>query len=123
MRTPVLAAAAAVLLSGCLGALTEPVPQPLIYRLEVPAVPRDAAAGGPLEADLRVAVAEATPGLDGARIATRWPDRRLDYVAGARWAEELPLLVEIMLRRGWSPDHVKKVLGQNFLRVWRELRG
>lgn len=36
---------------------------------------------------------------------------------------ELPLLVEIMLARGWPPDHVKKVMGENFLRVWRDLRG
>ncbi len=36
---------------------------------------------------------------------------------------ELPLLVEIMLARGWPPDHVKKVMGDNFLRAWRDLRG
>lgn len=36
---------------------------------------------------------------------------------------ELPLLVEIMLARGWPPDHVKKVMGENFLRAWRDLRG
>lgn len=36
---------------------------------------------------------------------------------------ELPLLVEIMLRRGWPPDHIKKVMGENFLRAWQDLRG
>jgi len=36
---------------------------------------------------------------------------------------ELPVLVEIMLRRGWPPDRVKKVMGENFLRAWHDLRG
>lgn len=36
---------------------------------------------------------------------------------------ELPLLVELMLARGWSADHIKKVMGENFLRAWRDLRG
>lgn len=46
-----------------------------------------------------------------------WPPRDL------RTCLELPRLVEIMLQRGWSPDHVKKVMGDNFLRAWRDLRG
>lgn len=46
-----------------------------------------------------------------------WPPRDL------RTCLELPLLVEIMLRRGWPADHVKKVMGHNFIRAWRELRG
>jgi membrane dipeptidase len=36
---------------------------------------------------------------------------------------ELPVLVEIMLKRGWKEDRVRKVLGQNFLRVVEALRG
>jgi len=46
-----------------------------------------------------------------------WPPKDL------RTCLELPLLVEIMLTRGWPPDHVKKVMGENFLRAWGELRG
>jgi membrane dipeptidase len=36
---------------------------------------------------------------------------------------ELPRLVEGMLRRGWSDDRVRKILGGNFLRVVEALRG
>ncbi len=36
---------------------------------------------------------------------------------------ELPKLVDIMLRRGWKPERVQKVLGENFLRVVEALRG
>jgi membrane dipeptidase len=36
---------------------------------------------------------------------------------------ELPRLVQRMLERGWTPDRIRKVLGGNFLRVVRALRG
>lgn len=36
---------------------------------------------------------------------------------------ELPKIVDIMLRRGWKEDRVRKVLGLNFLRVVEALRG
>jgi membrane dipeptidase len=35
---------------------------------------------------------------------------------------ELPMLCELMLRRGWSPDRVCKILGGNFLRALAALR-
>jgi membrane dipeptidase len=36
---------------------------------------------------------------------------------------ELPRLVELMLRRGWRPERIQKILGGNFLRVVQALRG
>lgn len=36
---------------------------------------------------------------------------------------ELPLLCELMLRRGWRPERVRKILGGNFLRALEALRG
>lgn len=36
---------------------------------------------------------------------------------------ELPRLVQAMLNRRWRPEAVQKVLGQNFLRALRHLRG
>jgi microsomal dipeptidase-like Zn-dependent dipeptidase len=36
---------------------------------------------------------------------------------------ELPKLVDIMLRRGYTPARVEKILGANFLRVVEALRG
>jgi len=36
---------------------------------------------------------------------------------------ELPLLCELMLRRGWPAERVRKILGGNFLRALEALRG
>jgi membrane dipeptidase len=36
---------------------------------------------------------------------------------------ELPILVQLMLERGWSDERIRKILGQNFLRVVADLRG
>jgi cholesterol transport system auxiliary component len=44
-----------------------------------------------------VAVEGTAPGLDGTGIAGRWPGNRLDYLAGARWADDVPALVESAL--------------------------
>ncbi len=92
MRIAIVAAAAA-LVAGCLGGLKEPVPQPLLYRIDAPRLD----AGTPVTADLKVDVGQAAPGLEGAGIATRWPGQRLEYVAGARWAQALPQLLEAAL--------------------------
>lgn len=35
---------------------------------------------------------------------------------------ELPRLVEGMLRRGWKPSRVQKILGKNFLRTFKAIR-
>jgi len=39
-----------------------------------------------------------------------------------RSADRYPVLVEEMLRRGWSEDRIQKVLGANFLRCFEQLR-
>ena len=88
-----IVAAAAVLAAGCFGGLKKEVEQPLLYRIEAPRL----AAGAPLASDLKVVVGPLAPGLDGRDIATRWPGNRIDYVAGARWAEELSALIESAL--------------------------
>jgi len=36
---------------------------------------------------------------------------------------ESPKLVQLMLERGWSADRIHKILGGNFLRLLKELRG
>ena len=92
MRTTILAALAA-LAAGCFGGLKNEAPAPLIYRVNPPAL----TAGAPLAADLLVVVEGTAPGLDGTGIAGRWPGNRLDYLAGARWAEDVPTLVQAAL--------------------------
>jgi len=88
--------AAALLAAGCLGGLKEPVAQPFMYRIDAPRL-RPA---GALPIDLKVDVSHAAPGLEGSGIATRLPGQRLEYVAGARWAEVLPQLLEAALVEG-----------------------
>ncbi len=92
MRIACIAAVAA-LAAGCFGGLGEQLPPPLIYRVNAPVL----AAGAALPVDLKVVVSGTAPGLDGAGIAGRWPGQRLDYLAGARWADRLPVLVEAAL--------------------------
>lgn len=92
MRTTILAALAA-LAAGCFGGLKEELPPPLIYRVSAPTL----VPGAPLPADLLVDVEGTTPGLDGTGIAGRWPGNRLDYLAGTRWAEDVPTLVQSAL--------------------------
>lgn len=64
----------------------------------------------------------ATVGEDHASFGSDWdgaicPPR--DLVTPV----ELPRLVDLMLRRGWKPERIKKILGGNFLRVVEALRG
>lgn len=85
-----IAAAAALMLAACVGGLKNTEPAPLIYRVAAP----ELAGGDALEADLLVARPDAAPGLATDRIATAWPGRRIDYYAGARWAGDLPAMVQ-----------------------------
>ena len=41
--------------------------------------------------------------------------------AGMEDASDLPLLTEGMLRRGWSEQRIRKFLGGNLLRVFRQI--
>ncbi|HXV40019.1 MAG TPA: ABC-type transport auxiliary lipoprotein family protein [Steroidobacteraceae bacterium] len=95
MRTPlaVIAAAFALAAAGCVGGLKNTDPEPRMYRVTAPELP----GGDGLAADLLVARPESAPGLGVNRIATRWPGLRFDYYAGARWAEDLPGMVQSAL--------------------------
>lgn len=97
MRIACIAAVAA-LAAGCFGGLGEQVAPPLIYRVDAPSL----AAGSTLPVDLKIVVSGTAPGLDGAGIAGRWPGQRLDYLAGARWADHLPVLVEAALSEAFQ---------------------
>ena len=66
------------------------MPPPRIYRIDAPTIE----AGASLPADLSIVVERAAPGLDGDGIAGRWPGGRIDYIANARWAGELPRLLQ-----------------------------
>ena len=79
-------------LAACGGALFQSkVPPPAVYQLTV----KSAAAPGALSsvaeipADLSILRPRVRTGLDNDRIAALYPDRRLDYLAGARWSGPL----------------------------------
>jgi cholesterol transport system auxiliary component len=93
-----IVAAAAALATGCFGGLKNEAPAPRIYRLDAP----EFAPGNVLPFDLAVVVERVAPGLEGDGIAGRWPDHRLDYVAGARWAGDLAALLQSALIEGFQ---------------------
>ena len=63
-----------------------------------------------------------TIGEDFAALGSDW-DGAITTPPDMPTCLELPRLVEIMLERGWKPERIQKVLGQNFLRVLKALRG
>ncbi len=97
MRIQIVLAAAAVA-AGCFGGLKNEVPAPRLYRIDAPGI----AAGATLPADLSIVVERTAPGLDGDGIASRWPGGRLDYIANARWAGELTMLLQSALVEGFQ---------------------
>ncbi len=91
MRIVVAVLVLAAGLSGC--GFTREAPLPVTYRLSAPAL----AAGEPLPFELSLPLPVPAPGLAGERIAVVYPDRRLDYFAGARWGADLPTVVQSLL--------------------------
>lgn len=89
----VMVAAAAALVAGCFGGLKNEAPSPRIYRVDAP----DVGTGHALDADLSIVVERTAPGLDGEGIAGRWPGGRLDYVANARWADDVTRMLQSAL--------------------------
>ncbi len=63
-----------------------------------------------------------TVGEDFASLGSDW-DGAINPPRDLRTPLELPRLVEGMLRRGWGPERIQKILGGNFLRVVDALRG
>jgi membrane dipeptidase len=61
-------------------------------------------------------------GDDVAALGSDW-DGAITTPRDMKTCLELPRLVEAMLKRKWSPERVKKVLGGNFLRALTLLRG
>jgi membrane dipeptidase len=60
-------------------------------------------------------------GEDGAALGSDW-DGAIVTPRDMATCLELPLLVELMLRRGWSAERIHKILGGNFLRALAALR-
>jgi membrane dipeptidase len=79
--------------------------------------------GGRSEAVVRhLAHIVETVGDDHASLGSDW-DGAINPPRDLRTPLELPRLVEHMLRRRWSAERIRKILGGNFLRVVEALRG
>jgi membrane dipeptidase len=63
-----------------------------------------------------------TVGEDFASLGSDW-DGAIVPPRDLRTCLELPRLVELMLKRGFTAERISKILGQNFLRVVTALRG
>lgn len=64
----------------------------------------------------------ATVGEDHASLGSDW-DGAICPPRDMPTCLELPKLVHLMLARGWSDTRIRKILGENFLRVVEALRG
>lgn len=91
-RLRVLTGLAAALLAAC-GGFVRDAPVPAVYRLFPPALP----AGEALPAELRIERPTVAAGLGGDRVASLWPDGRIDYYRDARWGDDLARVVEAAL--------------------------
>ncbi|MCC1498295.1 dipeptidase [Alcanivorax sp. 1008] len=60
-------------------------------------------------------------GEDYVSLGSDW-DGMIVTPRDMKTALELPLLVEIMLRRNWTPEQIQKTLGGNYLRVMKMIR-
>jgi membrane dipeptidase len=79
--------------------------------------------GGRAEAVVRhLAHIVETVGDDHASLGSDW-DGAILPPRDLRTVERLPCVVQCMLDRGWSADRIRKILGGNFRRVVRQLRG
>lgn len=63
-----------------------------------------------------------TVGEDHASLGSDW-DGAINPPRDMPTVLELPRLVDLMLRRGWSGTRIQKILGANFLRVVEAVRG
>jgi cholesterol transport system auxiliary component len=87
------------LCAGCIGsALKSDNEAPDLYRLTAPSVPSENAGTGsrPTHA-ITVARPRSASSLDTERIAVTTPGHGFDYLAGARWADTAPQMVQQML--------------------------
>jgi ABC-type uncharacterized transport system auxiliary subunit len=81
-----------VALCGCSGSLFKSKVEPAsVYLLSAQGAAR---AGGALPADVAVLKPLVRAGLDTDRVAALYPDRRLDFYAGARWSGPLDEVIQ-----------------------------
>jgi ABC-type uncharacterized transport system auxiliary subunit len=109
----------AVCLAACTGSLFQSkAAPPTVYQLSAgvgSSSPGTPAPGGPAPAipvDLTVLKPKLRPGLESDRIAVLYPDRHLDYFAGARWSGPLgEVLQDLAVQEFRSHANLRTVSG------------
>jgi len=81
--------------SACSSLLTSDAPAETVYWLEAPEVGGGASIDGSPSVTVRVAAA---PGLNSDRLLVRGPGATLNPYAGARWADDIPTVLETLIR-------------------------
>jgi cholesterol transport system auxiliary component len=107
-------ALAFIFLAACTGSLFQSkAAPPTIYMLSAGAgSAAPAAPAADIPVDLAVLKPRMRPGLETDRIATLYPDRRLDYFADARWSGPLSeVLQDLAVQEFHSRGHLRSVTG------------
>jgi ABC-type uncharacterized transport system auxiliary subunit len=88
------------------------VSAPTIYVLASGAASADLGSAAAIPADLAVLKPRLRTGLESDRLAVLYPDRRLDYFAGARWSGALgDVLQDFAVQELHSHSHLRTVNG------------
>jgi cholesterol transport system auxiliary component len=119
MRLPLsrfVALAACLAVGACAAALELARPDPpRLYAL----TPKSTFADDLPDVDARISVEvpTATAGLNTARIALRPTETTLEYYAGARWIDVVPVMVQNLLLESFDNAHKLDVLGREVVGV------
>ncbi|MBS0614341.1 MAG: membrane integrity-associated transporter subunit PqiC [Proteobacteria bacterium] len=114
MRQMLLSLVAAALLAGCTGSLFQSkLPATATYQLAVRGLAA-APAGPALPVDLAVLKPRMEPGLETERIAALYPDRRLEFYAGAQWSGVLDDVLQALTVQAFARQaNLRSVSGES----------
>jgi ABC-type uncharacterized transport system auxiliary subunit len=101
----------AICLAACTGSLFDSkAAPPTVYLLSAPATPSAGTSAAEIAAGLAILKPRTRAGLESDRIAVLYPDRRLDYFAGARWSGPLgEVLQDFAVQEFRSYAHLRTV--------------
>src|ERR1700730_8578683 len=102
-----------ICLAACTGSLFESkATPPTVYLLSAPATPSAGTSAAEIAAELAILKPRPRAGLESDRIAVLYPDRRLDYFAGARWSGPLgEVLQDFAVQEFRSNANLRSVRG------------
>jgi ABC-type uncharacterized transport system auxiliary subunit len=110
IAAPTLVLSCTLALSACGSLFKSKTPPPSVYLLSA----RGKSAGEAIAADLAVLKPKVRSGLNDDRIAALYPDRRLDYYAGAKWSGSLDDVVQdLAVQEFHAHANLRSVVGDS----------